>query len=431
MISEKNDVSDTIPENSMLATAHVLLEDALETLDIDEGTRAIIRNFERELTVSVPIYRNDGSIQVYTGYRVQHSSARGPCKGGVRFHSNVNLDEVRALALLMTIKCAIVNVPFGGAKGGIQVDPRGLSKVELERITRRYTTMILPILGKHRDIPAPDLNTDAQTMAWIMDTVSVLQGQASTAITTGKPIGLGGSEGRAEATGRGVIITMMEALKRLGRDPSKATVAIQGFGNVGSNAAEILSKEHESKIVAISDESGGIYHPDGLDIDSVTEYVANHPRHLLEGYTADGLKKINNHELLTLDVDVLIPAAIESQITEKNAAQIRAKLIVEGANGPVTHQADKILTERGVIFIPDILANAGGVVTSYFEWVQDLQAFFWDLDDVRERLKDTMEKAFDETWEMAQEMKTDLRSAAFMVAIKRIAKAIEYRGLFP
>jgi len=431
MVTEKSTDTASLPENPMLATAITRLESAFEALDLDQGLRAFIRHHERELTVSIPIYRNDGSIQVFTGYRVQHSSARGPCKGGVRFHPNVDLDEVRALALLMSIKCAIVNVPFGGAKGGVCVDPSKLSKVELERLTRRYTTMILPILGKQRDIPAPDVNTNAQTMAWMMDTVSALQSESSTAITTGKPIGLGGSEGRAEATGRGVVITMVEALQRLDRDPSKVTVAIQGYGNVGSYAANIMTDEFGSEVIAVSDETGGIYNPDGLDLKSINKHIEETPRHRLEGYQAEGTKNISNAELLTLNVDVLIPAALEAQITEENARDIQAKLIVEGANGPVTHQADQILIEKGVILIPDILANAGGVVTSYFEWVQDLQSFFWNLEDVRAKLTDIMKRAFAEAWDMAQEKNTDLRSASFMLAVKRIADAIEQRGLFP
>jgi len=273
MATEKPTDIASLPENPMLATALNKLESAFEALELNEGIRAFIRHPERELKVSVPIYRADGNIQVFTGYRVQHSSARGPCKGGVRFHPNVDLDEVRALAMLMSIKCAIANVPFGGAKGGVCVDPSELTKAELERLTRRYTHMILPILGKHRDIPAPDMNTNAQTMAWMMDTVSALQSESSTAITTGKPICLGGSEGRAEATGRGVVITMVEALKRLGQDPAKVSVAIQGFGNVGSHAAKIMSAEFNSKVVAVSDDTGGLYNPNGLDLDDISKHV--------------------------------------------------------------------------------------------------------------------------------------------------------------
>jgi len=430
-LEKSKNVSASLTQSPMLATALAQLESSFETLSLDEGLRSIIRQPERELSVSIPIYRNDGTIQVYTGYRVQHSSARGPCKGGVRFHPMVDLDEVRALALLMSIKCAVVNVPFGGAKGGISIDPKSLTVNELERLTRRYTSMILPILGKKRDIPAPDINTNSQTMAWMMDTVSALQSETNTAITTGKPLVLGGSEGRTEATGRGVVIAMVETLKRLDRDPSKVSVAIQGFGNVGSHAANIFADEYGGKVIAVSDESGGLYNPNGLDLNSINRHVLEHPRHLLKGYSFEGTSNITNAELLTLDVDVLIPAAIEAQITAKNAAHIQAKIIVEGANGPVTLEGDRILNERGVILIPDILANAGGVITSYFEWVQDLQSFFWELEEVREKLNTQLCKAFREIWDLANERSIDMRSASFTLAVQRIADAIKLRGLFP
>lgn len=416
----------------MLATALAQLDAAFESLALDEGFRAIIRQSERELTVSVPIRRDDGTISVYTGYRVQHSSARGPCKGGIRFHPEVNLDEVRALALLMTLKCAVANLPYGGAKGGVSVDPAGLSENELERLTRRYTAMIMPILGGKRDIPAPDVNTNPRTMAWFMDTVSAIQGHLTPEIITGKPIALGGSQGRAEATGRGVAISTVEMLKRLGRDPIGTRVAVQGYGNVGSYAASILEQEYGCQIVAISDVSGGLYNPKGLSLSALESNLAHNTGMLLSGLGTNGHgDRINNQELLALDVDVLIPAAIEDQITAKNANAIRANIIVEGANGPTTFEADAILRDRGVHVVPDILANAGGVICSYLEWVQDLQWFFWEAEEVRARLQDVIERAFQEIWTLASKREIDLRSAAYILAVQRVAEAIEQRGIFP
>lgn len=415
----------------MLATSLAQLESTFDRLALNEGLRAIIRQPERELTVAVPIYRDNGTISVYTGYRVQHSSARGPCKGGIRYHPIVNLDEVRAMALLMTVKCAIVNLPFGGAKGGISVDPAQLSEGELERLTRRYAAMIMPILGGRRDIPAPDINTNPQTMAWFMDTISMLQGHMTPA-TTGKPIILGGSQGRAEATGRGVATAAVEVLHQQGRDPNQVTVAVQGFGNVGSHAANILADEFGCTIVAVSDVSGGLYNPNGLDLTSINEHVQHSRGGLLAGYLGKGgADSVSNEELLTLGVDVLIPAAIENQITIENVDQIRADMIVEGANGPTTFDADVILRERGVPVVPDILANAGGVIVSYFEWVQDLQWYFWDIEEVRIKLHRAMQHAFSVVWSYASEHDLDLRSAAYMLAVRRVANAIELRGLFP
>jgi glutamate dehydrogenase (NAD(P)+) len=414
----------------MLATALAQLDVAFERLELPAGVRAIIRQPERELTVAVPIRRDDGSYAVYTGYRVQHSSARGPCKGGIRFHPDVDMDEVRALATLMTLKCAVANIPFGGAKGGVSVDPAQLSIGERERLTRRYAAMILPLIGGKRDIPAPDVNTSEQTMAWLMDTISMLQGYMVTEVTTGKPVGLGGSLGRAEATGRGAVIAMVEALRRQGRDPAGMRVAIQGFGNVGQYAADILVSEHGSRVVAASDVSGAVYNSNGLDIPSLLTHVRS-GRLLAEDGVNGGVEHLTNAELLTLDVDVLIPAALENQITEDNAGQIRAGLIVEGANGPTTFEAAHILGERGVVVVPDILANAGGVIVSYFEWVQDLQAFFWDVDEVRAQLKRAMGRAFDEVWSLAQAQQVNLRTAAYMLGVERVASAFQLRGLFP
>jgi len=416
----------------MLATALAQLDTTFERLKLDDGLRAIIRQPERELTVAVPIRRDDGAVSVFTGYRVQHSSARGPCKGGIRYHPRVDMDEVRALAMLMTLKCAVANLPFGGAKGGVSVDPATLSECELERLTRRYAAMIMPLLGGKRDIPAPDVNTGERTMAWLMDTISMLQGRMVREITTGKPIALGGSEGRTEATGRGVAIAAVEALRRQGRDPTNVSVAVQGFGNVGQYAASILANEYACKVVAVGDVSDALYNPNGLDLQSIAEHVRRSPGHLLVGYGMNGhVDHITNAELLTLEVDVLIPAAIEDQITAENADKIRAEVIVEGANGPTTFEADAILKERGIAIIPDILANAGGVIVSYFEWVQDLQSFFWGVEEVRTQLGHTLRRAFDEVWSFANERELDMRSAAYMLAVDRVANAIQQRGLFP
>jgi glutamate dehydrogenase (NAD(P)+) len=419
----------SVERGGMLATTLAQLESTFETRALNEGLRAIIRQPERELTVSVPIIRDDGSIVVFKGYRVQHSSVRGPCKGGIRYHPSVDLGEVRALATLMTFKCAVAGLPFGGAKGGVEVDPILLSDRELERLTRRYAGAILPILGGKRDIPAPDVNTNPQTMAWFMDAISSQQGHYVPEITTGKPIALGGSEGRTEATGRGVAIAAVEVLKRQGRDPKEVTVAIQGFGNVGYYAANILANEYGCTVVAVSDVSDAIYNPKGLDLAGIDEYVRTSPGHLLAGYGGD-VEHITNAELLTLDVDVLAPCAIEDQITSRNADQIHAHIIVEGANGPTTYEADRILKERDIIAVPDILANAGGVIVSYFEWVQDLQLFFWEIDEVREQLHRKMCTAFDEVWSKAQEHHCDMRSAAYLLAVERVVYAIEQRGLF-
>jgi glutamate dehydrogenase (NAD(P)+) len=428
----KTPVATTPARGGMLATALAQLDTAFDRLNLDDGLRAIIRQPERELTVAVPIRRDDGSVSVFTGYRVQHSSARGPCKGGIRYHPRVDMDEVRALAMLMTLKCAAANLPFGGAKGGVSVDPFSLSEWELERLTRRYAAMILPLLGGGRDIPAPDVNTGERTMAWFMDTISMLQGHLVREITTGKPIALGGSEGRTEATGRGVAIATAEMLRRRGRDPAGVSVAVQGFGNVGQYAANILASEYGCKVVALSDVSDALYNSGGLDLPAITAHARRNPAHLLAGYGTNGhVDHITNVELLMLDVDVLIPAALEDQITAENADRIRAGVIVEGANGPTTFEADAILKDRGVAIVPDILANAGGVIVSYFEWVQDLQAFFWEVGEVRTQLANGMSRAFDEVWSLAEQRGFDMRSAAYLLAAERVADAIRQRGLFP
>jgi glutamate dehydrogenase (NAD(P)+) len=416
----------------MLGTALTQLNDAFDLLALDEGLRAVIRQSERELTVAIPVRHDDGSVGVYTGYRVQHSSARGPCKGGIRFHPVVDLDEVRALALLMTLKCAVTNLPYGGAKGGISVDPAELSDYELERLTRRYAAAIMPIMGGKRDIPAPDINTNPRVMAWFMDTVSMIQGHLAPEVVTGKPIELGGSQGRIDATGRGVAIAAIEMLRRLGRDPKDTRIAVQGYGNVGFHAARILAQEYSCRIVGISDVSGGLFNPKGLPLISLNDYVANNPGSFLSGYATNGqLDRISNEELLTLNVDVLIPAAIENQITVKNADRIQAQVLVEGANGPTTFEADAILRERGIHVVPDILANAGGVIVSYLEWVQDLQWFFLEANEVQTQLHDVMQRAFEEVWSLTESRHIDLRSAAYALAVQRVARAIDQRGIFP
>ncbi len=418
------------PKQDLWDTVLDQLNDVARRLNLDPGTHAILRQPERELTVAVPVVMDDGCIEVFTGYRIQHSSARGPCKGGIRYHPDVNLNEVRALAALMTWKCAVVNIPYGGAKGGVRCDPVQMSEDEVRRLTRRFTAMIMPIIGSKRDIPAPDVNTNAQTMAWMADTFSMLAGKTVTEIVTGKPIPLGGSLGRKEATGRGVAIITKELLKRRRRRLSDTTVAAQGYGNVGSATATILD-QLGCKIVAVSDISGGLYNPRGLDIANINQHVAAHPKRLLEGYEAPGVEKISNRELLESDVDVLIPAALEHQIRADNAPHIQAKMIVEAANGPTTREADEILNDRGIVVVPDILANAGGVVVSYFEWVQDLQCFFWDEAEVNRNLERIMVRSFKEVWDFSRKQGVPLRLGACMLAVDRVAGAVRARGIFP
>ncbi|MCJ7577107.1 MAG: Glu/Leu/Phe/Val dehydrogenase [candidate division Zixibacteria bacterium] len=406
------------------------LDDVAKKINLDPNIHAVLRQPERELTVAVPVEMDDGHIEVFTGHRVQYSSVRGPCKGGIRYHQDVTLDEVKALAAWMTWKCAVVNIPYGGAKGGVRCDPLKMSKEEVRRLTRRYTVMIMPILGGRRDIPAPDVNTSAETMGWMMDTISMFEGRAVLESVTGKPIELGGSLGRREATGRGVMFITLQLLKKMRCDLSETTVAVQGYGNVGSVAATLLY-EKGCKIVGVSDVTGGFYNPKGLNIPKINEYVKTSKNNLLEGYKEDGVESVSNEELLLLDVDVLIPAALENQITERNALKIKAKFIAEGANGPTTPEADRILETNGVIVIPDVLANAGGVVCSYFEWVQDIQAYFWDINQINENLDKIMVKSFDEVWAVSKERKVDMRTAAYMNAVTRVANALKQRGIFP
>jgi len=397
--------------------------------DIPGGVWEILRRPERALEVSVPITRDDGEIEVFTGYRVQYSSARGPCKGGIRYHPGVTLDEVKALAGWMAWKCAVANVPYGGSKGGIACDPARLSERELERMTRCYTARILPIIGTQQDIPAPDVNTNASIMNWIVDTASQLRGEAVPGIVTGKSIELGGALGRREATGRGVMFVTIGVLQRLGIDFPQARIAVQGFGNVGSVAARLLGKQG-GKVVGLSDISGGYYRPDGFDSDDVIRYVETSPGHLLAGYNAPGMEEITNDELLALDVDVLIPAALEAQITSQNATNIGAKVIVEAANGPTTPEADLILAEKGTVIVPDILANAGGVVCSYFEWVQNIQCLAWEEKETNQRLGSVMQRALSEVWDLSKERQISLRLAAFVLGVERVAQASMLRGVF-
>jgi len=399
---------------------------AVRHLRLKRGIEAYLRVPRRELTVNFPVRMDDGSVQIFTGYRVHHSTARGPTKGGIRYHPAVTLDEVRALAMWMTWKCAVVNLPYGGAKGGVVVDPKRLSPQELETLTRRYATEIAVLMSPEGDIPAPDVNTTPQIMAWIMDTYSMQRGHAVPAVVTGKPVPVGGSLGRAEATGRGVAVAAREALERLGRDLTGVRVAIQGFGNVGSVSARLLHAAG-ARVVAVSDSRGGRWHPAGLDPARLLRHKAE------SGTVADfpAGEPIDNEALLAADCDVLIPAALEQQLTAANADRVRARLVVEGANGPTTPEADAILAERGVQVVPDILANAGGVIVSYFEWVQDLQAFFWTEDEINTRLERLMVRAYQEVVATAAERGVDLRTAALIRAIGRVAEAVMILGIFP
>lgn len=405
-----------------------VLDRAAAMLGLAEDDYITLRYPDRELKVSIPIKMDDGSIKVFEGYRVQHSGVRGPYKGGIRYHQNVDMDEVKALAAWMSFKCALVNIPYGGAKGGVTVDATKLSKDELERLTRKYVTLLYPIVGPQIDIPAPDVNTNAQVMGWFMDTFSMLRGQLTPGVVTGKPVPIGGSVGRNEATGRGIMLTTKEISNKLNMPLQGARVAVQGAGNVGGTAAKFLQKEG-CKIVAISDISGGIYLEDGLDIEEILSFLKAERGRLLKDYEAPGLKRISNDEFLYQEVDILIPAALENQITAKTAPKIKAKVIVEGANGPTTIEGDKILEEKGTVIVPDILANSGGVVVSYFEWLQNLQAFSWEEAEVIHRLENIMVKAFAQVWKTAQDANTSLRMGAYMVAIDRLVTSIKMRGI--
>ncbi|NDJ78286.1 MAG: Glu/Leu/Phe/Val dehydrogenase [Chloroflexi bacterium] len=402
---------------------------AVAYLDLPQGIVDFLRVPKRELSTNFPVRMDNGDIRVFTGYRVHHNTVLGPSKGGIRYALSVDIDEVRALAMWMTWKCALVGLPYGGAKGGVVCDPYSMTQGELERLTRRYAAEISILISPHGDIPAPDMGTNPQTMAWIMDTYSMTVGYSVPAIVTGKPINVGGSQGRTEATGRGVVICMHEALRRAGHNnPAEISVAIQGFGNVGTYAAK-HAFDLGYKVLAVSDVTGGYYNANGLDVDDVMAYTATSENHWLRGYpNAD---EISNEELLALECDVLAPCALENQITEKNANDVKAFLIVEGANGPTTPEADDILFSKGVDIIPDVLANAGGVTVSYFEWVQGLQSFFWDVEEVNRQLGRVLIKAYDEVARNKDEHNVDMRTAAQITAIKRVSDATVTRGIYP
>jgi len=400
---------------------------AAERLDLDPGMRLVLREPRREFTVHFPVHMDDGSVQVFTGYRVQHNLGRGPAKGGIRYHQDVSLDEVKALAMWMTWKCAVVGIPYGGGKGGVIVDPKKLSQKELEALTRRYFTEIEILVGPEKDIPAPDVNTNAQIMAWMMDTYSMHAGYTVPGVVTGKPISLGGSEGRNEATARGTVYCIIEAARHLGIELPKATVAVQGFGNAGSIAARLITEEG-SQVVAVSDSTGGIHDPDGLDIPKVIAWKQEHGT--VQGFP--GAADITNAEVLEVECDILIPAALENQITAANAGNVKARLIAEAANGPTTPEADEILFKSWKTFmIPDILCNAGGVTVSYFEWVQDLNRDHWSERVVNEKLKEIMVRAFQETLTIARREQINMRTAAYLLAVQRVADATALRGLYP
>ncbi|CUU00559.1 MAG: Glu/Leu/Phe/Val dehydrogenase [Fimbriimonadales bacterium] len=413
-------------ESNAYAIAVRQLEAAAHYLNLDRSLLEVLKHPRRELTVNFPVKMDDGSVRVFTGYRVHHNPARGPAKGGIRYHPEVTLDETRALAMWMTWKCAVVNIPYSGAKGGVVCDPKRLSVHELENLTRRYITEISIMIGPESDIPAPDVGTNPQVMAWIMDTYSMHKGYTVPAVVTGKPIAIGGSEGRLEATGRGVCVVAHEAAKMLGFTLEGARVAIQGFGNVGSATAKLMHQAG-AKVVAVSDVRGGIYNPNGLDIPSLLHCAGRDG--CLQAYRDAEL--ITNEQLLELDCDILVPAALHGVITARNAPNIKARIVVEAANGPVTPDADEILDEMGVLVVPDILANAGGVIVSYFEWVQDLQAFFWEEEEVNAKLEKAMRKSFAHVVQTAEQNKVNLRMGAYIIGVKRVAEATTIRGIYP
>jgi glutamate dehydrogenase (NAD(P)+) len=401
-------------------------DEAADRLGLSQAMRAILRKPKRELIVNFPVRMDNGDVEMFTGYRVQHNINRGPAKGGIRFSPEVSLDEIRALAMWMTWKCAVVGIPFGGAKGGVICDPHKLSRAELERLSRRYATEISILIGPNSDIPAPDMNTNPQIMGWIMDTFSMHMGYSVPAVITGKPLAIGGSEGRLEATARGVQFVTREAMLDLGMRPEDCSVVVQGFGNVGSISARLLH-ELGCKVVAVSDISGGVYNAHGIDIHRTLRYSKEHGS--LKGLPET--EPVSNAELLELPCDILVPAALENQITAKNASRIKARLIVEAANGPTTPEGDHILIDRGVMIVPDILANAGGVTVSYFEWVQDLQRFFWAEHEINNRLESIMTRAYRAARAKADEQDTNLRMGAYLLAVARVAEATEIRGVYP
>ncbi len=406
------------------------IDEAGQKLGLPKDDYKILEKPERELKVSIPIEKDDGSVEVYDGYRVQHCNSRGPYKGGVRYHPDVNIDEIKALAGWMTLKCSLVDIPYGGAKGGIQCDPSELSQTELKKITRRYTTMIEPIIGIDKDIPAPDVNTNAQIMSWIYDTYSMIKGHNIPGIVTGKPRIIEGCLAREGATGRGVMITVENLFDKLEKELEGTTIAIQGFGNVGQVAAELL-QEKGCKIVAVSDVSGGLYNEDGLDIVKLREFVGANRAHLSEMEKDSETQNITNDELLRLDVDILIPAALENQITEQVAKELKADYVVEAANGPTTRDADLILEERNITVMPDILSNAGGVIVSYFEWVQNKESARWEDEKTNRKLRNLLTEAFNQVWQTYEEKQVSFRMSAYMVALNRIVETKKIRGIFP
>ena len=408
------------------AMAVAQFDEAADRLGLSQAMRAILRKPKRELIVNFPVRMDNGDVEMFTGYRVQHNINRGPAKGGIRFSPEVSLDEVRALAMWMTWKCAVVGIPFGGAKGGVLCDPHKLSRAELERLTRRYATEISILIGPNSDIPAPDMNTNPQIMAWMMDTFSMHQGYSVPAVITGKPLAIGGSEGRLEATARGIQFVTREAMRNLGMLPDECSVVVQGFGNVGSISARLLH-ELGCNVVAVSDIHGGVYNPNGIDVHQALHYSKEHGT--LRGMPST--EQITNAELLTLPCDVLVPAALENQLTRQNASQVKARLIIEAANGPTTPEADHIFNDRGIVVVPDILANAGGVTVSYFEWVQDLQRFFWAEHEINDRLETIMTRAYHAVREKSLQQETNLRMGAYLLAVTRVAEATEIRGVYP
>jgi len=416
----------TAPREDPWEVALKQFAQAAEFLSLKRGIRDLLSHPKRELTVNFPVRRGDGSVQVFTGYRVHHSTVLGPTKGGIRYAPDVTLNDVRALAMWMSWKCAVVGLPYGGAKGGVVCDPKEMSQTELEQLTRRYTTEIALLIGPESDIPAPDMGTTPQVMAWIMDTYSMHRGYSVPAVVTGKPISIGGSQGRVEATGRGCMLTAREAARHLGMSLAGARVAVQGYGNVGSVAAQLMHGLG-CRIIAASDSRGGVYNEQGLDPDDLVRHKQQTGS--VAGYR--GADAVTNDELLELPCEILVPSALEGQITGENAPRIKTKLIVEGANGPMTPEADEVMKERKVLVIPDILANAGGVVVSYFEWVQDLQSFFWTEEEINERLERIMVRSFREVLGYSQEKKVDMRMAALLRAVTRVSEALHTRGIYP
>ena len=406
-----------------------VMDRAAELLGYEQSDYDMLKYPERELKVSIPVEMDDGTVKVFEGYRVQHSTSRGPAKGGIRYHQDVNMDEVKALAAWMTFKCAVVNIPYGGGKGGVVVNPSTLSKGELRRLTRRFTAMIAPIIGPEQDVPAPDVGTTPEVMGWIMDTYSMLNGRCIHGVVTGKPIEIGGALGRKEATGRGVMQTAKLILKKNGVDLQRATVAVQGLGNVGGTTAKLLHKKG-CKIVAVSDVSGAIYCETGLDIPGILKHISA-PKTFVDTYNAEGVSHISNEELLELPVTLLVPAALENQLNADNADRIKAQFIVEAANGPTTPEADEVFAKKGITLVPDILANACGVVVSYFEWVQNIQSVSWTEDEVNAKLTDIMTNAFTAVYELSKKRGISLRMAAYLIAMDRVVTAKKMRGIWP